>query len=139
MPGSADPSPASVRVLCPMPNSASLHHAWLTACPVSSSVCTCTTEDGELTYHTPKKLLSKSCFAEKAVGMYLSILESHMKRSTVLLAVTQVFLGITERHRMQNWSVHKRAARPGTPVFSCGYLLFFSTYLGCSMCKGMCT
>lgn len=74
-------------------------------------------EDGELNKHTPKHLLSKSCFLKKAVGMYHSTLERPMKRFSVLITVAKISGGLAARYIMQNWDVHKIASHPGISVF----------------------
>lgn len=68
LPGSADPSPASVRVLCAMPSSASLHHAWLTASPVSSRVCTCANRGWRIKLAYAKTVVIIILFCKKGCG-----------------------------------------------------------------------
>lgn len=52
----------------PMPNSASLHHAWLTSSPVSSSVHTCANRGWRIKLAYPKTVVIKILFCKKGCG-----------------------------------------------------------------------
>lgn len=129
MPGSADPSPASGGVLCPMPDSASLHHAWLTASAVNSSVCTCANREWRIELAYPKKVVIKISFCKKGCGN----VSVHIRKPH------EMFLSVvhTKDTVCKTGSVHKLAAHPGTLVFWCWCLHCFPTCPGHSMYNGI--
>lgn len=78
----------------PMPNSANLHHAWLTASPVSPSVHTCANSGWRIKLACSKTVVFKILFCKKGCGnVSVHIRKPQEMFLSAVRCNTNVFLG----------------------------------------------